>query len=64
MPQEVTNRLAEARGKKPCKAVAEELGIPYQTMRSYEKGWRRPPDKVKVKLAEYYHVTVQELFFN
>lgn len=63
MQQRVSNRLAEARGKRTCKSVAKELGIPYSTMRAYEKGWRRPPDNVKVRFAEYYRMTVQELFY-
>ena len=63
MQREMPNRLAEARGEKPCTVVARELGIPYSTMRAYEKGRRRPPDRVKVRLAEFYHTTVQELFY-
>ena len=59
----VSNRLTEARGERTRREVAEELKIPYSTMRAYEKGWRRPPDDVKIRLAEYYHLTVQDLFY-
>lgn len=63
MLQKVSNRLEEKRGKRTIRSVCNDLCIPYSTLRSYEKGWRRPPDKVKVRLAEYYHTTVQELFY-
>lgn len=59
----VSNRLIEARGNRTRAEVARDLGIPYSTMHAYEKGWRRPTDGVKIRLAEYYHMTVQELFY-
>ncbi len=43
--------------------VAENLGITRAAVSQYEAGQRIPSDEIKIKLANYYSVTVQELFF-
>ena len=63
MDKMIAERLVKARGKKQRTTVAEELGIPYSTMCAYESGDRRPSDKTKKKLADYYGMTIQELFY-
>jgi len=59
----IAERLVKARGTKTRKTASEELGISYRSMTAYEQGWRRPSDKVKRKLAEYYGMSIQELFY-
>lgn len=56
--------LKEARGKKSRRAVAEDLGISVRALQSYELGDRIPSDPVKKKLADYYGLSVQYLFFS
>lgn len=60
----VAQKLRKARGNRSRTKVAADLDISYQTLSAYEKGYCVPSDKVKVKLAEYYGLTVQELFFD
>lgn len=60
----VAERLVEARGDEPRAKVAEAVGISVSAMGMYENGERIPRDEIKVKLAEHYNKTVQELFFD
>lgn len=56
-------RLKELREKagKSMRLTAEDLGIPYTTYVSYEKGTREPNSEMLVKIAEYYHTTTDFL---
>jgi len=57
------NRLVEARAGKDRKEVANAVGITLSALSMYENGHRIPRDEIKVRLANFYHKTVQELFF-
>lgn len=53
--------------KKLCKTqveVAEEIGISAIMYSYIEQGRRRPSDKIKVKLSNYYNKPIDYLFFN
>jgi putative transcriptional regulator len=56
-------KLQELRGEKPRKEVAEDLGIGLSTLRMYENGERNPRDEIKFKIAQYYNVSVADIFF-
>lgn len=56
-------KLLKLRGEKTQDEVAKEIGIAKSTLSMYENGVRVPRDYIKIKLAEFYHVTVQEIFF-
>lgn len=43
--------------------MAQRLGVPYSTLTAYESGARTPPDRMKIRLAEYFGMPVGELFF-
>lgn len=43
--------------------IAEKLNISPQRYYLYEKGKRRLPVKLAKKLADYYGVTLEEIFF-
>ncbi|WP_246258745.1 helix-turn-helix transcriptional regulator [Kroppenstedtia pulmonis] len=58
------NRLRSLRGKKSRKEVAKAIGISVSTLQMYENGKRTPKDSIKIKLAQYYHVSVEKLFFS
>lgn len=60
----VAERLIKARGDRPRNVVCDAVGISLSAITMYETGQRVPRDEVKVKLAEYYGTTVQELFFS
>lgn len=44
--------------------VASELGVSVSTLGMYEQGRRIPRDEIKIKIAELYKHSVQEIFFN
>lgn len=45
-------------------AIAEVVGVRQSTLSYYERGVRTPSDKVKIKLANFYGKSIQELFFS
>ena len=63
--QQKLNRLLSIRReqKKSVLEVCRDLGITETSLRKYEACYRNPNDQLKIKLAEYYGVSVQELFF-
>lgn len=59
----IAERLIKARGDKTREEVAAAIGVSLSAIAMYENGDRVPRDETKIKLADYYHKTVQELFF-
>lgn len=60
----VAERLVKARGNKRREEVAEAIGVSLSAISMYENGERIPRDETKIKIANYYGTTVQELFFD
>ncbi|HDR4881570.1 helix-turn-helix transcriptional regulator [Bacillus cereus] len=56
--------LLNLRNGKTREEVAEEIGISVSTLQMYENAKRIPRDSIKVKLANFYGVTVQSIFFD
>ena len=52
------------RGAKSQEEVAREVGITKSSYAMYERDERTPRYEVKVRLAKYFGVSVQELFFD
>ena len=63
MKETVAERLIRARGSRRREEVAAAVGVSLSAIAMYENGERVPRDEVKVRLAEYYNSSVQELFF-
>ena len=59
----IAERLILARGDKKREEVARAVGISASAIANYEAGSRVPRDEIKIRLADYYQVTVQELFY-
>lgn len=57
-------RLKRLRNGRRLREVAEAMGVTLQTICNYESGKRVPNDSMKIKLANYYGKTVQEIFFD
>ena len=57
-------KLKELRGDKSQLKVANDLGITKSALAMYERNERVPRDEIKVRIADYYGVTVQFLFFS
>lgn len=64
MDLEISERLKIARGNIPRETVAQAVGITVSAISMYENGQRIPRDEIKVRLADYYHTTVQALFYD
>lgn len=56
-------RLKELRGDRNREKVAEVVGISSSALGMYECNKRIPRDDVKKKLADFYNVSIQQLFF-
>lgn len=50
--------------KKTQKCVADAVGITQSSYAMIEGGYRHPRKEVQEKLADYFGVTIDELFFN
>ena len=57
-------KLKELRAKigKTQKEVAERLELQTQTYQNYELGRRQPDNDMLLKLADFFHVSLDELF--
>ena len=60
----IAKRLRELRWERSQIEVAMAIGVTKGAISMYECGDRVPSDDIKVKLADYYGVTVQEIFYS
>ena len=56
-------KFRELRGAKSQESVARAVGITKSAWAMYERNERVPRDEVKVRIADHFHRTVQEIFF-
>lgn len=61
--KEIGRRLAELRGEKTQREVAQALNISKSALAMYERGHRTPRDSIKIRISKYYGKSVQEIFF-
>lgn len=61
--EKIANALLVLRGEKSREEVASAVGISTSALAMYENAMRIPRDETKIKLAEYYGKSVQEIFF-
>lgn len=59
----IGKQLVALRGDEPQECVARKIGISVSALSMYEQGKRIPRDEIKIKLANYFNVSVQQLFF-
>lgn len=59
----VGQKLKDLRGERSRDSVAAAVGISSSALGMYENNLRMPRDDIKKKLADFYGVTVQHLFF-
>lgn len=57
-------KLKQLRGEKTQQEAAEGIGITKSALAMYERDERVPRDEVKIRIADYYGVSVMFLFFN
>ena len=62
-PKKIAKNLVDLRGNRPQSEVAKACGISISAIGMYETGERIPRDEIKVRLARYYGVTVESIFY-
>ncbi|EEK58992.1 helix-turn-helix domain-containing protein [Bacillus cereus] len=60
--ERVAENLINLRNGRSREEVAKAIGISISTLQMYENGQRIPRDNIKIKLANFYGVTVQTIF--
>lgn len=58
----MNEKLIALRGKRSQDEVAKALGISVSALSMYEQGNRIPRDEVKIRMAEYYKISIESLF--
>lgn len=60
----IGKRLRALRGDRPRDKVAAAIGVSSSALGMYESNARVPRDDIKKKLADYFGVSIQQLFFD
>ena len=63
MTNQIGEKLISLRGLRSREEVAASIGVSCSAIQMYENGRRVPRDDIKVKIAKYYNVSVNDLFF-
>lgn len=56
-------QLKKLRGEISQDEIAKQIGITKSAWSMYERGERVPRDKIKIRIANFFGKTVQEIFF-
>lgn len=56
-------RLRAMRGDRTLSEVSDATGIGISALNNYELGLRMPKDEAKIALANYYGLSIGELFY-
>lgn len=59
----IGNELKKLRGNKTQEEIADAIGVSSAAIGMYERGERIPRDEIKVKLANYFNVSIESIFF-
>lgn len=62
-PTETGKNLRVLRGVRTKTGVARELGISYSMLCKIESGLRIPSEELKDRIADYYGVAVDQIFY-
>ena len=57
----MNNKLVKLRGTRTQEEIANAIGISISAIGMYETGQRVPRDEIKVKLANFYNVSVTKM---
>ncbi|MEG2050926.1 MAG: helix-turn-helix transcriptional regulator [Oscillospiraceae bacterium] len=56
-------RIRTLRGEMPLDKVAKDLGISLSALKMYETGQRVPRDEIKIRIANYFGESIEDIFF-
>ncbi|WP_416348890.1 helix-turn-helix transcriptional regulator [Listeria seeligeri] len=57
-------KLVKLRGKRSRQDVSKDLGVTPQMLGAIERGDRTPSLNLANKIANYYNVPIEDIFFN
>ncbi|EAF3368767.1 transcriptional regulator [Listeria monocytogenes] len=57
-------KLVKLRGKRSRQDVSKDLGVTTQMLGAIERGDRTPSLNLANKIANYYNVPIEDIFFN
>lgn len=63
-PIAIGAKLKKLRGDKTIAAVSADLNISPSALTMYELGARIPRDETKIRIASYYGVSIESLFYS
>lgn len=58
----MNEKLIALRGDRSQEEVAKALGISVSALSMYEQGNRIPRDEIKIRMADYYGISIEDLF--
>ena len=58
----MNEKLIALRGNRSQEEVAKALGISVSALSMYEQGNSIPRDEIKIRMAEYYGISIEALF--
>lgn len=58
----MNEKLIALRGERSQEEVAKALGISISALSMYEQGNRIPRDEIKIRMADYYGISIEDLF--
>ena len=61
--EKIGERLKELRGERTQSEIATAIGVTSMAISQYERGERVPNDEIKIKISNYFHKGVEEIFF-
>lgn len=61
--KKIGKRIRELRGETSAPELAKAIGSSVSSIFMYESGERIPRDEVKIRLARYFGVSIESLFF-
>ncbi|MNB79184.1 helix-turn-helix protein [compost metagenome] len=64
MKELIARRLLKLRGGSSREETAQAIGISVSALQMYENAQRVPKDEIKIKIANHYNQSVQEIFFD
>jgi len=62
--REIGRRLIAIRGDIPRDELANAIGVSISAVSMYENGERIPRDDIKIRIANFFGRSVQEIFFD
>lgn len=62
-PVIIGSKIRNLRGTESQQTLATKLGISKSALAMYERGERIPRDEVKMRIAQYFNVSLEEIFF-